>query len=328
MTINRNKIYVGIDVGKLQLDVFVSSINQHSTFENNSRGHKKLLNWLSTFDSPIELICMEATGGYEKRILNLFASSSWNVSRANAKWVRSFAKASGYLMKTDKIDARVIANYAEKMNPPIYKKTHKHQEELSLLCMRRLQLIKIRSAEKNRFEKCVENKSIKRSISRLMTQLNKEIEKIDLQIDVLLDTHQDIKKPLNKMMAIKGVGKKTAIVLLALLPELGQLNREQIAALAGVAPMNRDSGKHCGKRFTQGGRIQVRNALYMATLVATRFNPKTREFYQRLVTRGKPKKVAITACMRKLLIGINNLMKTHYNNLETNTFNMLVDSSK
>jgi len=178
--------------------------------------------------------------------------------------------------------------------------------------MRRQQLIQMRAAEKNRLEKSEAIKSIVLSINRIIRQLDKEIEKIDEQLNNWIDSNNEAQEQLQIMTEVKGIGKTTGVALLALLPELGRVNREQIAALAGVAPMNNDSGKHRGKRYTQGGRLGVRNALYMATLVASRFNPKIKEFYERLVAAGKAKKVALTACMRRLLISINCLMQLYF----------------
>lgn len=312
MSKSQQQIYIGIDVGKQFLDVFASTIKLHRQFENNSKGHSKILKWFASLQESIQLICMESSGGYEKKILNRLADASLPVARVNAKWVHHYAKSMGYLTKTDKIDAYLIASYAEKMSPAIYEKLEETKILLRELYSRKLQLTQIRATEKNRLEKYADTKETKTSVNRLIRFLDKEILKIDNKIDIWLENNPETKQLLDIILTVKGIGKTTSVALLALLPELGTLNRGEVAALAGVAPMNHDSGKQHGKRFTQGGRITLRCALYMAALVASRFNDKIKEFYNRLISAGKLKKVALTACMRKLLIYVNSLVREHY----------------
>lgn len=305
----QEKSYVGIDVGKEFLDVFVSGINEYKQFKNNKTGCQQLIRWLLSLGVSIERVCMESTGGYERKILDMLCHSNLPVSHVNAKWVRDFARAKGHLAKTDKVDAQIISEYANKMSPAIYQQLSADKQLFKALYLRRQQLIKMLTSEKNRLEKCGEQKILRTSIQKMIQQLEKEIASIDRQLDDWINMHPEIKDQLAEIMAVKGIGKTTAIALFAILPELGQLNREKISALAGVAPINRDSGKQRGKRFTQGGRGDMRNALYMAAMVASRFNPIIKEFYERLVAAGKPKKVALTACMHKLLIHVNCIMK-------------------
>jgi len=315
MSKSQSQIYIGIDVGKQFLDVFASPSNQHRQFENNPKGHNKILKWFAAFQDPIALICLEASGGYEKKILNRLADSPFPVARVNPKWVHHYAKSMGYLTKTDKIDAYLIAHYAEKMSPAIYQKLEKTKALLRELYTRKMQLTQIRAAEKNRLEKYSDTQAVRASINRFIRQIDKEILNMDTLIEKWFEKNPDTKQLLDLIVTVKGIGKTSAVALLALLPEIGKLNRQEIAALAGVAPMNHDSGKMHGKRFTQGGRITVRTALYMAALVASRFNDKIRVFYERLLAAGKLKKVALTACMRKLLIYVNTLVRTYYQQL-------------
>ena len=310
MTNITQKIYVGIDVGKAYLDVFVSGANKHRQFQNQNLGHQKLVNWLTSFD--LEKICLESTGGYERKILVRLYEAKLPVCRINAKRARDFAKASGYLAKTDKVDAQLLSKYADKMSPDLYEHLSANRQLLRDLYVRRQQLIQMLVSEKNRLEKNKDSRILMLSVKQMQKCIEKEIKKIDVQMSECVEKNKEFKEQLENITSVKGIGSVTGLALLALLPELGKLNREKIAALAGVAPMNRDSGRQKGKRYIQGGRGDVRNALYMAALVASRFNPKIRDFYKKLVASGKAKKVALTACMRKLLIYVNNIMKNYY----------------
>lgn len=307
------KSYVGIDVGKQFLDVFYSLGHEHRRFENNNSGHNSLLEWCLSQPGQIDAFCMEATGGYERHILNCLCDKQLPVCRVNAKWVRDFARCKGFLAKTDKVDARIISEYAEKMSPMRYEQSSKERERLKTLYLRKQQLVEMRTTEKNHLEKMSDVEEFRTSVERVIHQINEEIRTIDERISSWFDSHPKEQEQLRQIMQLKGVGKTVGTAALALLPELGYLNREKIAALAGVAPFNQDSGKQRGQRHTRGGRIDLRNALYMAALVASRFNPSIKIFYDRLVAAGKPKKVALTACMRKLLIQINHVMKEMVN---------------
>jgi len=305
----KTKIYVGIDVGKAFLDLYLSGENKEKQFLNNQSGCQKLIQHLTPLAGSIERICMESTGGYEKKILEQLCEADFPVCRVNAKWVRDFARAKGALAKTDKVDARILSEYANKMEPGIYQQLSSEKQHFKDLYLRRQQLIRMQTAEKNRLEKLSDNKTLRTSIKRIIRLLEQEIKMIEQQLDDWVNKNPELKNQITTMTQVKGVGKTTAMAVAALLPELGLLNREKIAALAGVAPMNRDSGKKRGKRFVQGGRGDIRNALYMSSMVASRFNPVIKPFYERLLDAGKPKKVALTACMRKLLIHLNCLMK-------------------
>lgn len=305
----KQKSYIGIDVGKEYLDVFISGIKVYKQFKNTQTGCENLVDCILSIDVAVEKICMEASGGYERMVLETLYKNNLPVCRMNAKWVRKFAESKGYLAKTDRIDAHVLSEYAESISPVVYEQLNAAQQELKDLYVRRLQLVQMKAVETNRLEKYGDINTFKGSIKRLIRTIEKEIAIIDKKLDEWLKQHKDSQKQIDVMTSIKGIGKTTAIALLALLPELGKLNRAKIAALAGIAPMNRDSGKQRGKRFIQGGRLNVRNALYMAAMVATRFNPCINAFYARLVAAGKPKKLALAACMRKLLTYVNSLIK-------------------
>ncbi len=306
MTNFNSKVYIGIDIGKFSLDVFISGVNKYLKLENNNKGHNILLKNINKYQ--IEMICMEATGGYEKTILKILSEAKAPVARVNAKWVRDFAKAKGHLAKTDKIDAKVIAEYAEKMTPAPYQKVDEIRSQLRDLFMRRQQVVQMLVAEKNRLEK-VTNKIIQSSIKKIIKHLEQEIEKLGKDISTKMAGDSCLTKQIQAITAIKGVGNVTATALVSLLPELGSLDRQQIGALAGLAPVNRDSGTFKGKRFIKGGRHAIRSAMYMGTLAATRTNPIIKKIYDRHLAAGKLKKVAITACMRKILIYVNTTIK-------------------
>jgi len=300
--------YIGIDVGKEWIDVFVSGLNEENRYKNTPEEISCFIQWLLSQEIIIERICLESSGGYENRILTALCNAHLPVCQVNAKWVRNFAKAKGYLAKTDKVDARVLSEYADKMSPSLYQQLTEERKALKNLYLRRQQLVQMLAAEKNRLEKCDDNPFSSSSIKRIIKHFEKEVARIDALLDDWLNQHSNIKASLSTITSVQGIGKTTAIALLALLPELGRLNRRKISALAGLAPMNRDSGKQRGKRFIQGGRPTVRHALYMSALVASRFNPIIKDFYQRLLSAGKPKKVALTACMRKLIVYLNSLL--------------------
>lgn len=311
MTNTSSKIYLGIDIGKHAFDVFSSESNQYFKFDNKLKGFRQFFKLIANKQSSIGCICMESTGGYEKDLLFFLFQKQLPVSRINARWIRDYARSKGYLAKTDRVDARVISEYAETMSPALFQPVNQDKERLKELYLRRQQLVQLCTTEKNHLEKVRRDKIIKKSIERMMKVFEEEIKRIEAELDDWFHDHDEGQKQLKEMTQVKGVGKTTGIALLALMPELGQLSRKKIAALAGVAPMNCDSGQHRGKRYTQGGRANVREALYMATLVASRFNPMIKAFYERLVAAGKAKKVALTACMRKLLIHLNSLMKNY-----------------
>jgi len=295
--------FVGIDVAKKSLDICETRL----TLSYDAKGLKKLLRQLPEKETC--LVVIEATGGYQRRVATTLADAGHFVAVVNPRQVRDFAKGLGILAKTDRIDAEVIARFGQLVRPRTIAKTHEKQEEFADAVSRRRQLVELRTAEKNRLETAV-SKLVRKSVEQMINQLDKQIKRIEKQILALLASDDEWKEKGEIIQSTPGVGPVTAASLIAELPELGQLNRRQISALAGLAPFNRDSGRHQGKRSIRGGRASVRSVLYMAALTARTHNPTIREFSQRLEAQGKPFKVAITACMRKLLVILNTLVKT------------------
>lgn len=305
MTNSNEKFYMGIDVSKAVLDVFILPIKKPMQFKNNSQGIKKLIETLKSF--PPTMIIMEATGGYEKPTAQALAKAGLDVAVVNPRQIRDFAKALGRLAKTDSLDAQVIALFAEKMQPKANVTCDENQQQLAENNARRRQLIDMITMEKNRLDKA--SKELKKSIKRIIKALEKELEEIQETLEAIIqnDTHFAQKSGL--LQTIKGVGTVVATGIIADLPELGKASAKEISGLAGLAPYNRDSGTLRGKRTIWGGRASVRCTLYMATLVAIKHNVKIKAFYERLCGAGKQKKVAITACMHKLLIIMNAMIK-------------------
>jgi len=300
-------IYVGIDVSKDHMDVHIVPQNTAFRSKRDDKGIESLVKSMMRY-SP-KLIVMEATGGYESVIAIKLWSAGLSVSVVNPYRIRSFARADGTFAKTDKMDAHIIAKFAKSMKPKPTEFPSDHQRVIRELIARRNQLVKMRTAEKNHLSRaCMPN--VRASIEMVIHSLNEQIERIDNDFDNFIDLDPDFKEKDSLLQSVPGVGQNTSRMFIGNLPELGQLNRQQIAALVGVAPMNKDSGHSQGKRFIMGGRAPVRSMLYMATLSALRFNPTIKIFYDRLVQAGKAKKVAITACMRKLLIILNAIVRT------------------
>jgi transposase len=298
-------VYVGVDVAKRHLDVSWNQKNRR--FANDKEGHRALLAWLAPSQQSLHLVC-EASGGYEQAFVYALQRAGRPVSLVQASRVRKFAHAAGILAKTDRIDAAVLSAFGAAMQPPASPSCPYQQQELCELETQRRQLIDVLIQLRNQSEQlgCVTTRRINKS---LQNTLRKQIHKIEAQLDQLIKQDQQLAAKVRQLTAIKGVGPTTAVVLLAQMPELGSLNRNQASALAGVAPFNNDSGTHRGQRFIRGGRRVVRNALYMAALTAARHNPILKPFYQRLRTNGKPPKLALVAVMRKLLIVLNTSLK-------------------
>lgn len=295
--------FVGIDVGMKYLDIAIAKQGNQRRVKNSTAGISSLLNWMDEL-SPA-LVVVEASGGYETQLVSEMMLAGIPVSVANPTRVRALAKAEGQLAKTDAIDARLIARYAEVVQPKPRKPQGTDEIHLAALINRRLQLVDMRTAERNRLRTAPE--SIKARLGKTIMWLEEEIADIETEIQALLADNQEWQEQVKRFTSIPGVGFITAITLLAQMPELGLLNRQKIAALAGLAPFNRDSGGKRGMRRIFGGRSAVRRVLYMSALSGIKFNPVLKEFYNRLIERGKPKKVAITACMRKLLTILNAL---------------------
>ena len=308
-----NKTYqfnIGVDIAKHKLDVSFSD-QRVVSFENNQSAFKLLLKEIENKSQT--RVVMEATGGYEKPLAHFLQDHGVAVSIINAKRVRDYAKALGLLAKNDVIDAKVIRMFADAVNPKLLPAANDTQQALDAQVHRREQLVKQRAMEKQHLE-TVGNKDAVRSIKRTITFLDKEIERIEKTIKALIKADSPLTEKVDRLSAIKGIGDITALTLIADLPELGQLSNKEISALVGVAPFCRDSGTQKGKRTTWGGRIQVRSILYMSALSAVQYNPPIKA-YNRLLMKGKTKKVALVACMRKLLTVSNSMLR---NNTEWN----------
>jgi transposase len=298
------KNFAGVDVSKLQLDIATtagrewSCANREGDFEELIREFKA---------QSVELIVLEASGGYEGAVVASLVAADLPVRVVNPRQVRDFAKATGRLAKTDRIDARVLAQFAEQIRPSLRAVKDKPTSELEALLQRRKQILNMLVAERQRLQTAPAN--VRSDLREHIHFLAKRLKDVDRGLDDLIRQsplwceHEELFKP------VKGVGRQTLRVLSASLPELGKLNRRQIAALVGVAPYNCDSGTLRGKRRCWGGRAEVRCALYMAAVTATRCNTVIRAFYLRLIAAGKAKKAAITACMRKLLTILNAMAR-------------------
>ena len=300
-------VFVGVDVAKDELEVAVLPTNESFRYSNDAAGRRVLASRLGELKP--ERIVLEASGGYETKLVVALADKGLPVCVVNPRCVRDFAKAKGLLAKTDRLDAMVLADFARSVRPPLRELPDAETRELHSLLARRHQLVEMRTAEHQREAQAPPK--VGRRIHAHVAWLDKEIEKIEDDLD-----NRIRKSPLyadadERYRTITGIGPQTALVLMLKLPELGKLDRKEIAALAGLAPFNRDSGLLKGKRSIWGGRASVRAALYMATLSAIRWNPPVRAFHEKLVARGKMNKVAITATMRKLLTALNAMARDH-----------------
>lgn len=301
-------MFVGIDVSKHRLDVHVRPSGESWSVANDAQGHTELVRKLGSI-SPT-LVVVEATGGYQASVVAELGANAIPVAVVNPRQVRDFAKATGRLAKTDAIDAAVLGHFAESIRPEPRPVPDEITVELQALVTRRRQLIDMRTAEMNRLETC-RVQQVRRNIQKVINMLTKQIDKVDDDIDTTIRNSPLWRDREDLLSSAIGVGPTTARTLLTQLPELGKLNRREIAALVGVAPFNNDSGKRTGARSIRGGRADVRAVLYMATVAAVRFNPQLRTVYARLVAAGKAKKVALIACARKLLTILNAMMRTN-----------------
>lgn len=299
------EICAGIDVSRDQLDVAIWGEKNCWNAANNKRGIAKLVRQMLLLRPA--LVVVEATGGYEEAVVLALFEAGLPVALVSPQRVRQYARAKGLLAKTDRLDAQILADYGKHMEPRLFVGKSEERRRLSALVGRRRQLNEMVQAEKNRLR--TKDLSLQQSLKRTTRYLEKEMEVIDQEIEQFLQDHQEFEEQETLLRTAKSVGRVTAVTLLADLPELGQLDRKEIAALVDVAPMNRDSGKKRGYRRTQGGRPEVRSALYMSTLSGIRYNPILKAQYDQLVKRGKEKKVAITACMRKMLTILNAMLR-------------------
>lgn len=298
--------FVGVDVSKKRWDVCVLPGGQSMSLSADPKGLEQLREWLQPKGRC--LVVVEATGGYERRLVAELIDAGHDVARVNPRQVRDFARSLGQLAKTDRIDARVLALFAEKVQPRPCEKVPENQVQLDALLTRRRQLVQMKASEQVRLHQ-TEMREVRKSISHMLDELRAEIDDVDGQIAQLIDDHDDWSARVQQLATVPGVGPVTSRTLVAELPELGQLDRQKIAALVGVAPVNRDSGTFRGRRCISGGRAQVRKTLYMAALTARRCNPVIKAFADRLAKAGKAAKVILTACMRKLLIILNTMAR-------------------
>lgn len=302
-------VYLGVDIAKTYLDAAIG--NEKRRFSNERIGHRELIKWVKQLSAPVQVIC-ESSGGYERALVQALARARVKISLVQANRVRQFARAAGILAKTDRIDAEVLCEFGKLLRPQTVTAAKLEQERLRELESQRRHLTRLLVMEQNRGAR-LSDASVQRLNRSLIKQIKKQIDQLDLFIKRHIDQSHELSAKAAKLTSISGVGARTAALLLAQLPELGQLNRREVAALVGVAPFNRDSGRMRGKRAIYGGRRWVRHGLYMAALVAARHNPILRAFYLRLRAGGKPAKVALTATMRKLLIVLNSSVKPDLN---------------
>jgi transposase len=305
-TKEQSPVYAGVDISKDRLDVSLPGQGP-SHYANSASGIGQLVKVLAGWTEPVRVIC-EPSGGYERALLEALWAAKIAVSLVNAARIRAFARAQGLLAKTDQIDATVLREFGELLQPEEMSAPSPQRQRLAALVQRREQLVSILLMEEQRLTQ-TRDKVVGKLTLTLVKELKKQVQQIEEMIERQIDDDDTLKGQSERLRQVKGIGKVTASTLLAELPELGQLTRNEAGALAGVAPFNRDSGTHRGRRTIRGGRIKVRRVLYMAATVAARFNPILKSFYQRLVAAGKPKKVALTAVMRKLVVLLNQLLK-------------------
>jgi transposase len=297
-------VYAGLDIAKaaLQLDLQGKAYD----LANTAEGHAQLLKRLNAVPG-VHLVC-EATGGYERAVVAAVQATAMPVSVLNPARVRQFARAAGKLAKTDPIDASLLTAFGHAFAPKPTPPRTATELKMAALVTRRVQLLELRVAETQRADTCADPE-LRKLFTPWLAQMEKQIAKVEALIEALLQAQAPLAAQVQRLDDIMGVGRITAVSVLATMPELGHLNRRQAAALAGLCPYNRDSGQWAGKRCISGGRSEVRRALYMAAVAASRSNHLLKPFYHRLIAAGKPAKVALTAVMRKLIVLMNHLLK-------------------
>ena len=300
------QIFVGIDVAKDRLDVHVRPSDEAFSVARDSEGLTALMQRLGPLHPY--LVVLEATGGFEQTLAAALVSEAMPLAVVNPRQIRDFARATGQLAKTDALDAKAIARFAEAIKPEPRPVPDEQARALGELVARRRQVIEMMTAERNRRRQLSSRRLIK-SVDRLLAVLQKELSELEQEVGEGIRGTPAWRERDELLRSVPGIGNVVARTLIADLPELGRLGRKQIAALVGIAPLNRDSGRMHGKRTTWGGRAKVRSALYMAALVASRRNPVLKAFYQRLISFGKPKKLALIAVMRKLLTILNAMVR-------------------
>jgi transposase len=300
-----SEVNIGVDVSKLSLDVGVRPTGEQKRFSNDEAGIEALVAFCRGL-APMRVL-LEATGGYEMKLLAALVAAKLPGLSVNPRQVRNFARANNRHAKTDGIDADVLAHFAEAIKPALREVPDEQTRELAELVQRRRQLIDMRTAEKNRLEHATPK--VRQGIAKHIAWLDKRIADVDDETKKRVRSSPAWREKEELLKTTMGVGDTTALTLVAMVPELGRLKGKQIASLVGVAPFNRDSGLMKGRRTIYGGRAPVRTVLYMATLTAVRSNPAIKAFYERLIAKGKPSKVALVACMRKLLITLNAMCR-------------------
>jgi transposase len=301
------EVFVGIDVSKAWLDIAVHEQKEITRFSNDEVGIASLVKALHKLKP--KLIVLEPTGGFEMLVVAELSQASLPVAVVNGKRVRDFAKATGRIAKTDKLDARVLAHFAAAIRPQVRSLRNEEEEQLTALLTRRRQILDMLTVEKNRV--VTVRAKMRPDLEAHIHWLSHNLKELDQEIEEFVKGSPLWKEKDTLLQSVPGVGPVTSATMLGMLPELGQLNRQEIAALVGVAPFNKDTGGKHGKRRIFGGRADVRSVLYMAALSAKKHNPFLRKFYQRLIQHGKEKKVALTACMRKLLVILNAMVRTN-----------------
>lgn len=301
------KGYVGIDVSKAGLDVVVLPSGEYWQFENTPKGITQLIHQLNSL--AMDRIVVEATGGYEAKLVEGLIEAKLPVCRVNPARVRRFAQGMNWLAKTDKIDAKVLARFGEKAQPRLLELPSEAEKRLAVLVKRRQQVVEMLVAEQNRLE--LAERQVLASITETIQFLQKQLAELDAQIHDQIDNDPDLRKKQELLKSVPGVGKVLSATLISHMPELGSCDRKEIAALGGLAPYSHDSGRFRGRRMIRGGRPFVRKVLYMATVASIRFNPIIKAMYSRLVKAGKRVKIALVACMRKLLTILNAILRTH-----------------
>ncbi len=299
-----NAIYLGVDVSKEYLDV-ASSDGAYFRVTNDAIGHSELVSRCQA--APPELVLMEATGGLERAVAVQLSAAGVRLRIINARLVRAFAKATGLLAKTDKLDAQTLVRFAQTIKPEPREILPEQLQGLQALIVRRRQLLEMLMMEQNRLR--LAHVGVRKELQGSIRFIEKRLKGVDDDIDGQLRECGVWREKIELLESVPGVGRVISMSLLASLPELGSLNRRQISALTGVAPYNHDSGRYRGQRRIRGGRAIPRSALYMAALVGMRHNTRLKALYQRLKAAGKPSKVALVACMRKLLVILNTMMK-------------------
>ena len=298
--------FFGIDVSKIHLDLAQSGKKEVTRYENDDTGIAAMVAMLLS-ETAVTLIMVEASGGFEQTMVTELAAASLPIVVINPTRVRNFARAKGQLAKTDQIDARVIADFARTIRPEVRPLATADQRLIKALVTRRRQLIDMQTAEKNRRTSI--NPELLPRLEKHLAWFKAELAEIEQELNDWINKNVQWRETRKRLESVPGVGAVTSFTLLAELPELGTLSRQKIAALVGLAPFNRDSGRFRGRRHIFGGRSDVRSVLYMAALSGIRFNPALKAFYERLIARGKLFKVAITACMRKLLTILNAIIR-------------------